>query len=106
MSETLYDRLYQDTYWVDAAGRKTRLDYMTGRHRANLRRWLRRNAAAMKDSLEASFLSWPGPTGEVAAEDYERDFSRLLEQTSVRWLMETDFYRRLIVLCWRDRSAA
>lgn len=101
--ESVLSLLHQDRYWITDTGSKTRLDYMTPRHRANLRDWLNRNRKRIYDSVVDDFVFGMRPRGDAAQDAFESAFDVLMETTPKQWLMESPLYRKLIQLVWNDR---
>ena len=98
------EQMLQDQVWTDVEGVTRPLDYMTHRHRANLRAWLIRNAPGLMAQQEAQLVGLSRfITSEHATDDLEHAMATLQEMPPRVWLREWPLYRRLTLLVAQDR---
>lgn len=95
----------QEEWWKPADGQRVRLVDMMPTHRANLLRWLERNARAIEFNDSLAYLAGPFTAGGDMAMDAESDWLDQKGEDPVAWMKGTKLYRRLAVLVEQDRQA-
>jgi hypothetical protein len=103
---TIRRLLAQDEIWHPKNANPIRLQAMAPSHRRNLLAWLRRRAPRLKESTAWSYLTGPGPSGDMACDAFDRELDELDAQDPQAWLAEQPLVIRLANLIAADRAAA
>lgn len=88
--------LSQRGYWIAESGAKVPVKEIDRRYARNILHFMLRVAPDWKEAVEMIYVAGPEPSGDMAQDAFDREFTSLLEMDTAVWIQQQPLYRAIL----------